>query len=113
MMKIGIVLIILLSAIEYLLGYLCGINQYPKKKNISAKDYIFVESYLGRVYLAEKTDSTEMSDNCRLVTDNEIKRMFASYLENYCVEHKTDTLIVTDDSNKQLFEVKLLNNREE
>lgn len=71
---------------------------------MSAKDYVFVESGLGNIYLAKETKSPNiMSQDRRIVTDAEIFGMMEHYLKRWCRENKTDTLVVTDTDGKEIF----------
>ena len=77
---------------------------------MAAKDYIFVESAFGNVYLAKRTTRLKnvMSQDRRLVEDNEIIGMFEKYLRRFCEENGTDTFEVSTIGGKKIFEAKLI-----
>lgn len=70
-----------------------------------AKDYEFYPAAVsGRVYLTKRTKSKEvMSQDRRLVTDNEIIGIFECYLRRYCEENYVDTVMIKDDKGKPIF----------
>lgn len=72
---------------------------------MAAKDYKFYPSALtGHVYLAKKTKSKNiMSQDRRIVTDNEAIGIFELYLNRYCKEHNTDTINVSNSKGQVLF----------
>lgn len=82
---------------------------------MAAKDYIFCKAALsGRVYLAKKTKSKDkMSQDRRLVEDNEAIGLFEVYLSRYCEEHNTDTLNVTNSKGEVLFTATLKKQEDE
>ena len=76
---------------------------------MAAKDYIIVEGCLGTVYLAKKTKTPNlMSADRRVITDNEIVGMFENYLRRFYDENNNDTLVITGDNGKKIFEAKLI-----
>lgn len=76
---------------------------------MAAKDYIIVEGCLGTVYLAKKIKSEKLiSQDRRVITDNEIIGMFECYLKKFCDDNGTDTLVITGNNGKRIFEAKLL-----
>lgn len=81
---------------------------------MAAKDYIFVtgmcEAYLAK---KKKTDSPTMSQDRRIVTDNEIIGLFEFYLRKYCEVNKTDTIKITTPEGKKLFSAKLIDKPKE
>ncbi len=78
---------------------------------MAAKDYEFYPAAMsGRVYLARRTKSKNvMSQDRRLVTDNEAIRIFEAYLRRYCEENKTDTVCISDENGKLTFTATLKN----
>lgn len=79
---------------------------------MAAKDYEFYPAaFTGRVYLAKKIKSKNvMSQDRRVVAEEEIIGIFEYYLRGYCEKNKTDTLQVTDENGKVLFTVTLKDN---
>ena len=76
---------------------------------MAAKDYVFVQSGFGNVYLAKRIKRKNvMSEDRRLVEDNEIIAMFETYLRRFCKENETDTLEITTVGGKKIFEAKLI-----
>lgn len=75
---------------------------------MAAKDYVFLEGALGNVYLAKKTKTPHlMSQDRRVVTDDEIIGLFEHYLKRWCEDNKNDTLAITDESGKEIFRATL------
>lgn len=72
---------------------------------MAAKDYVFCKAALtGHIYLTKKIKSKDvMSQDRRIVTEEEIIGIFEHYLRGYCEENKTDTLQITDENGKVLF----------
>ena len=79
------------------------------KRNMAAKDYIFVTG-MSTAYLAkkQKTERPTMSMDRRPVTDNEIIGLFEFYLRKYCGTNKTDMITITKTDGTPLFSAKLL-----
>ena len=81
---------------------------------MAAKDYIFVtgmcEAYLAK---KKKTDSPTMSQDRRIVTDNEIIGLFEFYLRKYCGTKKTDMITITKPDGTPLFSAKLIDKPKE
>lgn len=77
-----------------------------------ATDYIIVTGF-ANAYLAKKKKPTKkgpqtMSQDRRPITESEMIGLFEFYLRNYCEEHKTDTVVITNGDGKKLFEATLL-----
>lgn len=71
---------------------------------MAAKDYVFVESGLGTIYLAKKTKTPNlMSQDRRVVTDDEIIGLFEHYLKRWCEENNTTHLGITDQNSNEIF----------
>lgn len=71
---------------------------------MAAKDYIFVEGVLGTVYLAKATKTPHlMSQDRRVVTDNEIIGLFEAYLRRKCEENDDNTLFIRDENDNEIF----------
>jgi len=78
---------------------------------MAAKDYTFAAGWMN-IYLTKKTkprkDGTHlMSEDRRPLEENEILYIFENYLRHWCEEHETDTLSVTGEGGKVLFEATL------
>jgi len=79
---------------------------------MAAKDYTFGAGWKD-IYLTKKTKPRKdglhiMSTDRRPLEECEILYIFEHYLRNWCYEHKTDTLSVTGEGGKVLFEVTLI-----
>ena len=74
---------------------------------MAAKDYVFVTGMV-TPYLAKKTKGQVMSQDRRMVMDNEIIGLFEFYLRNWCETNKQDTITITDGKGKKLFQATLL-----
>ena len=75
---------------------------------MAAKDYSFQTGMWGSVYLAKNTKSkTTMSQDRRLITENEILGLFEFYTVNKCERDACRTFGVTDGNGEEIFEVKL------
>ena len=71
---------------------------------MSAKEYIIVVGYFGTPYLAKRIKSNKlMSEDRRIITDNEIIGLFENYLKRFCVEHKSSELEITDSEGNKIF----------
>ena len=72
---------------------------------MTAKDYEFFPAAIsGNIYLAKKTKKPHvMSQDRRVVTENEIIGMFEHYLRHFCEENDTDTLVITGEDGKVCF----------
>ncbi len=69
-----------------------------------AKDYVFVEVVLGTIYLAKKTKTPNlMSQDRRIVTDDEIIGLFETYLRRKCRENDDNTLFIKDENGNEIF----------
>lgn len=71
------------------------------------KELVISESCLGFPYITEKITGNKMSDNRRLITDNEIIGLFINYLNRECVNKKSSEIHITDNKQKKLFSVKI------
>ena len=82
---------------------------------MSARDYEFYPAAIsGHVYLAKKIKSKNlMSQDRRIVTDEEAIGIFEAYLRRYCKENNTDTVNITDAEGKLLFSAILKDNETE
>ena len=76
---------------------------------MSAKDYAFYPAAIsGEVYLAKKIKSKNlMSQDRRIVTDEEAIGIFEAYLRRYCQKNNTDTVHMVDAEGKLLFSATL------
>ena len=74
---------------------------------MAAQDYVIVAGWQN-AYLAKNTKGKLMSADRRVIEKNEIIGLFEFYLRNYCEEHETDSLVISDGDGKKLFEAKLL-----
>ena len=74
---------------------------------MAAKDYVFVTGMVA-AYLTKKTKGPAMSQDRRMVMDNEIIGLFEFYLRNWCETNKHDTITITDGKGKKLFRATLL-----
>lgn len=81
---------------------------------MAARDYKFYPAAIsGHVYLAKKIKSKNlMSQDRRIVTDEEAIGIFEAYLRRYCKDNNTDTVNITDAEGKLLFSA-TLNDRKE
>lgn len=71
---------------------------------MAAKDYVF-QTGIRNVYLAKKTKSkTLMSQDRRVVENNEIIALFEHYLTNFCIDNKAETLICKNSNGEVIFE---------
>lgn len=82
---------------------------------MGAKDYAFYPAAIsGEVYLAKKIKSKNlMSQDRRIVTDDEAIGIFEAYLRRYCKKNNTDTVNITDAEGKLLFSATLKDNETE
>lgn len=89
-----------------------GSDFYTEKRiTMAAKDYIFVEGVLGTVYLAKATKTSHlMSQDRRVVTDDEIIGLFEHYLKRWCEENNTTHLGITDQNGNEIFRAILTKN---
>ena len=80
---------------------------------MAAKDYIIVTGWKN-AYIAKKKKPTNreqktMSQDRRVIEDNEIIGLFEFYLRQWCEEHPgEDTVFISNDEGKLVFEAKLL-----
>jgi hypothetical protein len=78
---------------------------------MAAKDYTFGAGWKD-IYLTKKTKPRKdglhiMSTDRRPLEEKEILYIFEHYLRHWCEEHETDTLSVTGEGGKVLFEATL------
>ena len=75
---------------------------------MAAKDYSFHTGIWGSVYLAKNTKSkTIMSQDRRVITENELLGLFEFYVLSKCELDKCRTFGVSDGNGEEIFEVKL------
>ncbi len=84
---------------------------------MAAKDYEIVTGWCN-AYLAKKKKPTKkgpqtMSQDRRVIEDNEIIGLFEFYLRKWCEEHEgEDTVVITGEDGNPIFEAKLLDKNE-
>lgn len=80
---------------------------------MAAKDYEIVTGWMN-AYLAKKkkTKNGVMSQDRRVIGDNEIIGLFEFYLRNWCKENEKDTVVITGGDGKKIFEATLLDKEE-
>lgn len=76
---------------------------------MSAKDYAFYPAAIsGEVYLAKRIKSKNfMSQDRRIVNDEEAIGIFEAYLRRCCQKNNADTVNITDAEGKLLFSATL------
>ena len=75
---------------------------------MAAKDYSFHTGAFGSVYLAKNTKSrTVMSQDRRVIDENELLGLFEFYVLNKCERDRCRTFGVSDGNGEEIFEVKL------
>lgn len=83
---------------------------------MAATDYVIVtgwqNAYLAKRKKPSKKGPQIMSQDRRVIEDSEIIGLFEFYLRNYCEDHKTDTVVISDEKGKKIFEAKLLDKEE-
>ena len=80
---------------------------------MSANNYVFQEGCFD-MYLAKKIKSkTFMSEDRRVVTDNEIIALFEWYLRKWSKENGNGTMAVVRPDGVKIFEAKLLDIKED
>jgi len=80
---------------------------------MAAKDYIFVEG-LGGIYLAKRiADPRRISQDRRLIEDNEILALFEALLRRNWHSNKTCHIEVSNGEGKKIFFAKLLDEPDE
>lgn len=84
---------------------------------MAATDYVIVTGWMN-AYLTKKKKPTKkgpqtMSEDRRPITESEMIGCFEFYLRRYCEEHKTDTVQISDENGKPIFEAKLLDKEED
>ena len=83
---------------------------------MSAMDYTFGAGWKD-IYLTKKTKPRKdglhiMSTDRRPLEEKEILYIFEYYLRQFCQEHNTDTLTVTGEGGKVIFQAILKDNEE-
>lgn len=80
---------------------------------MAATDYEIVSGWFNP-YLAKKkkTKSKTMSQDRRIITDNEILGLFEFYLRRWCSINRKNTVVITNKSGKKLFEATLIDKEE-
>ena len=83
---------------------------------MAAQDYEIVTGW-ANAYLAKKKKPTKkgsqtMSQDRRVIEDNEIIGLFEFYLRNWCEENGKDTVVITKGG-KKIFEATLLDKEDE
>ena len=83
---------------------------------MAATDYVIVTGWMN-AYLTKKKKPTKkgpqtMSEDRRPITESEMIGCFEFYLRRYCEEHKTDTVQISDENGKPIFEATLLDKEE-
>ena len=79
---------------------------------MAAKDYVIVEGCFN-VFLAKKKKPSKkgpqtMSEDRRIITDDEIVGLFEFYLRKWCDEHEgEDSVVITNGNGKKIFGAKL------
>ena len=68
--------------------------------------------YLAKVKEPTKKGPQTMSEDRRPITESEMIGCFEFYLRRYCEEHKTDTVQISDENGKPIFEATLLDKEE-
>ena len=79
---------------------------------MAAKDYTFGAGCFGTIYLTKRTKPLKngrhiMSNDRRELEANEIFYIFENYLRYFCDVHNTDTMQVTGENGKVIFEATL------
>lgn len=80
---------------------------------MSAKNYFIAEGCFN-IYLAKKIKNPHiMSEDRRVLTDEECMQIAHFYLRKKCNELKTNQIIIKDGDNNPIFEMKLYKSNEE
>lgn len=81
---------------------------------MAATDYEIVTGWFNP-YLAKKkkSKSKTMSQDRRIITDNEILGLFEFYLRRWCSINRKNTVVITNKSGKNLFEATLIDKEED
>ena len=75
---------------------------------MAAKDYSFQTGVFGSIYLAKNTKSrTVMSQDRRVLDENELLCLFEFYVLNKCERDRCRTFGVSGGNGEEIFEVKL------
>lgn len=81
---------------------------------MAAKDYIFIEGVFGTIFLAKKNKNPNlMSQDRRVVNDNEIIGLFEAYLRRKCEKNDDNTLFIRDENGNEIFRAILNQNNTE
>lgn len=79
---------------------------------MAAKDYTICAGvfnlYLAKVKKPNQKGPQKMSQDRRPITESEMIGCFEFYLRRYCEKNNTDTVQISDENGKVLFEAKLL-----
>jgi len=80
---------------------------------MAAKDYEIVTGCFD-AYIAKKkkTKNGVMSQDRRVIEDNEIIGLFEFYLRNWCSQNKKDTVVI-NCGGKKIFEATLLDKKDD
>ena len=68
----------------------------------------WLNAYLARKKKPSKRAQHTMSNDRRVITEDEILHLFEFYLRQWCMDHNDDTVVVTNDDGKIIFKAKLL-----
>jgi hypothetical protein len=84
---------------------------------MAAKDYTFGAGIFGTIYLTRETKPRKdgrhlMSNDRRPLEEKEIIYIFEHYLRHFCETHNTNTLCVTGNEGKVIFEATLKDKEE-
>lgn len=81
---------------------------------MAAKDYEIVTGWMN-AYLTKKkkTKNGVMSQDRRVIEDNEIIGLFEFYLRNWCEKNEKDTVVITGGDGKKIFEATLLDKKDD
>lgn len=74
---------------------------------MALKDAVIVEGCFG-IYLAKQTKGNIISQDRRLITDNEIIGMFEKVLKRKCLSGECTSIGFTDQSGNAIFEVQTM-----
>lgn len=85
---------------------------------MAAKDYVIVTGWQNAYLAKKKKKPTKkgpqtMSMDRRPITEGEMIGLFEFYLRKWCEEHEgEDTVVITNDDGKKIFEATLLDKEE-
>lgn len=78
-----------------------------------ATDYIIVNGWQNAYFAKKSKRNNLISQDRRVITDNEIIGLFEFYLRRWYENHKSDeNLVITNADGKELFEARLLDTSE-